>query len=151
GEYEIMGPAQENAVTLTIPAVHPPAEIRHDIHEVPGPTIGPFAVEVVDIANRPVPGAVVNGKYPSTRSRRWFGEQKTNDQGRLRSERTHTSLVLYAKSADGKLACVMRSQAEAPDCRLVVALVATATGRLLDLDGKPLAQRYVTYGIRIHD
>ena len=35
GEYRIMGPRQQNPVTLTIPAVNPPAEIIHDIHEVP--------------------------------------------------------------------------------------------------------------------
>ncbi len=50
GEYRIMGPLQENPVTLTIPAVNPPAEITQDIHEIPLPTTGPFVVQVVDTA-----------------------------------------------------------------------------------------------------
>ena len=33
GEYQIGGPKQSNPVTLTIPAVNPPAEIRHDVHD----------------------------------------------------------------------------------------------------------------------
>jgi len=151
GEYHITGPRQEDAVTLAIPAVNPPAEITQDIHETPGPTTGPFAVQVVDAANRPVAGAVVNGTYPSARARGWFTEQKTNEQGRFQTERTHTPLVLHARSADGKLAVVTRVDAEEPACRLVVGPVATATGRLLDLDGKFLAAKKLPYGIRIHD
>ena len=46
---------------------------------------------------------------------------------------------------------VTRIDAEAAECRLVVGPVATATGRLLDLDGKALEQKYLRYGIRIHD
>ena len=93
----------------------------------------------------------MNGMYPSTRARRWFTEQKTNEQGRLQTERTHTPLVLHAKSADGKLAGVTRIDAETTECRLVVGPVVTAAGRLLDLDGKALEQKYLHYGIRIHD
>ena len=37
-------------MTLTIPAVNPPAEITQDIHEIPLPTTGPFVVQVVDAA-----------------------------------------------------------------------------------------------------
>jgi RNA polymerase sigma factor (sigma-70 family) len=151
GEYSICGPQQRDHETLTIPAVNPPAEITHDIHEAAPPRVGPFAGQVVDAAGRPVAGAVVNGRYPSTVARRWLPEQKTDDRGRFRAERTHTPLVLHARSADGRLAVVTRLDAEATECRLVMAPVATATGRLLDLDGKVLAQRYLTYGIRIHD
>ena len=89
GEYRIMGPQQENPVTVTIPAVNPPAEITQDIHEIPTPTTGPFAVQVVDAANRPVAGAVVNGTYPSRRARRWFTSRRpTNKAGSRPSGRT---------------------------------------------------------------
>jgi RNA polymerase sigma factor (sigma-70 family) len=151
GEYRMTGPGQVDAVTLRIPADNPPAEITQDIDETPGPTTGPFAVQVVDAANRPVAGVVVEGWYPSTRARRRFVEQKTDEEGRFRTDRTHTPLVLRARSADGKVAGVTRIDADVAECRLVVGPVATATGRLLDLDGKALAQRYLRHGIRIHD
>ena len=150
GEYSICGPQQRDHETINIPVVNPPAEITHDIHEDAPPKVGPFACQVVDAANRPVVGAIVDGTYPSSVARRLFTEQTTNDKGEFQTERTHTPLYLHARSADGKLAGVVRIDEKAVEGRIVVGPVATATGRLLDLDGKVLAQKRLPYGIRIH-
>jgi RNA polymerase sigma factor (sigma-70 family) len=150
GDYRIAGPYPDKPVTLTIPAANPPAEIIHDIHADAGLTVGPFAGQVVDAANHPVAGAVVNGWIPPSVGAKPFPEQKTNEQGRFQTERSHTPLVLHAQSADGRLTGLARIDAEALDGRVVVGPVTTARGRLLDLDGKALGQKYLRYGIRIH-
>jgi thiol-disulfide isomerase/thioredoxin len=59
-------------------------------------------------------------------------------------------LVIFARSADKQLAGIARSEAEEPDAKVVIGPVATATGTLKDLEGKPVADRELTYGIRIY-
>lgn len=150
GDYAMTGQQQNDWVALSIPAHNPPPEITQDIHETAPPTTGPLTIQVVDTQNRPIAGAIVGGHYPSRRARGWFTDVKTDERGRLQTERTHVPLYLYAKSADGKSGEVKRLPAEVSECQIVLRPVATAIGRLLDLDGKKLADRSLNYGIRIH-
>jgi protocatechuate 3,4-dioxygenase beta subunit/thiol-disulfide isomerase/thioredoxin len=149
GEYEIRGPARTEPVKLKIPANNLPVEIVRDFR-MPRPEAGPLSIQVVDAQGRPVAGAIVNGGYTASQATRWFHEQRTDAQGRLRTERSLDPLVLHARTADGKLAGVARIDAEAAEARIVIGPVSTATGRLMDTEGKALAQRELAYGIRIY-
>ena len=111
---------------------------------------GPFAGKVVDGDGKAVPGAILEGRYASMEARRWFGETKSDEHGAFQVERSLDPLVVFARSADGRLAGILRSDAEATMGHVVVGPVAMATGRLKDLDGKPLARKDLTYGIRIY-
>jgi 5-hydroxyisourate hydrolase-like protein (transthyretin family) len=149
GDYQLRGPARTETVKLSIPAADSTAEIVQDFH-MPRAETGPFAGRVVDRAGKPLPGAIVEGHYASMDARRWFGETKADEHGAFQIERSLDPLVIHARSTDGKLAGVARSDSEATQGEIVVAPTANASGRLKDMDGKPLAQKELTYGIRIY-
>src|SRR6185436_19292082 len=136
-------------VKLTIPATDPPAEVVQDFH-MPRAETGPLAGRVVDRDGKPVPGAVVEGRYASSQARRWFGETKCDDKGRFQIERSLDRLVIHARNENGSLAGTEDSDSEETETTVVIGPVATATGRLLDLDGKPVAERELTYSIRVY-
>jgi RNA polymerase sigma factor (sigma-70 family) len=148
GAYKLHGPGLKETVPLTIPAGGPSAEIVRDFH-MPRPETGPLAVLVVDAAGRPVAGARVDGLYAAYTSH-WFRQVKTDAQGRFNVKRGMERLVLCARTADGKRAGLARIDADAPEVKIVVGELASATGTLLDLKGKPLVGRKLNFGIRIH-
>ena len=151
GDYQIRGPARTESVKFTIPTAQAqsPVEIVRDFH-MPRAETGPLIGRVVDLDGRPVAGAVVNGTYASSEAQRWFQEVTTDKQGQFSVERSLDPLVLHARTADGKLAGVTRSDAEDKEARVTLEPVATASGILLDPEGKPLAQKELRYGIRVH-
>lgn len=150
GEYKVRGPARTEPATVTIPAGDPPAEVVRDF-AMPRPETGPLAGRVVDARGNPVAGAVVVGRYASGQARRWFHDQTTDAGGQFRVERSLDPLVLHARTADGALAGVARSDAETAEAQVVVGPLATASGRLTDLAGRPIGLRELRYGIRIYD
>ena len=150
GDYEIRGPAHTEPVKVTIPAEKPPAEIVQNF-AMPRPEVGTLWVMVADAQGKPVPGAVVSGRYSSSQARRWFFDQTTDDKGRFRIERSLDPLVLHASAAGGRLGGVKRVDAEANGTKVVVGPVATAIGRLKGTDGKALGAEELTYGIRVFD
>ena len=149
GEYRLSGPARTEPAKFTIPETGAPDEIAQDFN-MPRVETGPLAGRVVDRAGQPVPGAKVEGRYASDHARQWFGDTKCDDQGAFQIVRSLDPLVIHAQSSDGKLAGIARSDAEATEVQIVVGPVTTATGRLKDLDGKTLAGKELSYGIRVY-
>jgi|GEM_PF-2275060 len=149
GAYRISGPARTEPVKFTIPESGAPAEIVQDFH-MPRAESGPLAGRVIDRDGNAVPGAMVEGRYASEHARRWFGETKCDEEGKFAIERSLDPLVIYARSTDGKSAGMARSEAEATEAQITIGPVATAAGRLKDLDGKTLAGKELRYGIRVY-
>jgi len=149
GEYQISGPARTEAVKLSIPTSKAPAEIVQDFH-MPRAETGPLTGQVVDAAGKPVPGAVVEGRYASFQARRFFGETKVDEQGKFSIERSLDPLVIYGRNEDRSLAGIVQSDSEETETAVVLGPVARATGRLLDHEGKPISQRELTYGVRVY-
>jgi thiol-disulfide isomerase/thioredoxin len=149
GEYQLVGPSRTKPVKITIPAGQPPAEIVQDFR-MPRPETGPFTLRVTDAEGRPVAGAVIDGEYASQEARRYIPREKTDEQGQVTFERSLDPLVLYARTADGPRAGVVRVAAEEGQARLVLGPVARASGRLVDLSDKPVARKKVLYGIRVY-
>jgi hypothetical protein len=148
GEYVVRGPGQDRPETIMIPETDPPTEIVRDFHR-PRPKVGPLTIQVVDGQGRPVEGAVVNGQYRTLEPHRWFEEQVTDAEGRLVCERSLHPLALHAVSANGQLAGMSDSVAEATEARIVVGPIAVAIGRMVDLEGKTIPDRELRYGVRI--
>jgi RNA polymerase sigma factor (sigma-70 family) len=148
GTYKLIGPALKETVSITIPATSPPAEIVRDFR-MPRPETGPLAGQVVDDAGAPVAGVLVWGRYAADTGA-WFREVKTDAQGRFNVKRTLEPLVLYTRTIDRKRAGIARIDADAEKVKIVVGETASATGRLLDLKGKPLPAKKLPYGIRIY-
>lgn len=149
GEWSIRGPIRTEPVTLTIPADDPPAQATADFH-MPRPETGPLTVTVVDTNGQPIAGAKLSGRYTSFQARRWFKEATTDDHGRYTTERSLDPLVLFAETADGRRAGLARLDAETATAQVVVAPTASASGRLLDPQGIPLAAEEIRYGIRVY-
>lgn len=149
GDYQIHGPAHTEPVILTIPEKDPPAAVEHDFH-MPRPESGPLAVRVLDQDGKAVAGAEVEGRYTTSSARRWFGADRTDDDGAFQIERSLDPLVIFARSDDGSLAGVVNSDAEESTATVVLAPTASAKGRLVDLAGKPIAAREIRYGIRVY-
>ncbi len=149
GEYQLSGPPRAEPIKFTIPEKDPPAEIVHDFH-MERPEAGPLSGRVVDADGKPVPGAIVQGRYASDHARRWFGETKCDDQGRFQIERSLDPLVIHARSPDGSLAGMIRSAAEEQEVRIPVGPVGAASGILKDKAGNVLAGKKLTYGVRIY-
>ncbi|MBW8883831.1 MAG: thioredoxin family protein, partial [Planctomycetia bacterium] len=78
-----------------------------------------------------------------------FGSVKTDSQGTFKTQRSLDPLVLHAIAEDQLLGGVVRSDAEAVQAEVVVGPLATATGRLLDLSGQPIAGKELNYSIRV--
>jgi hypothetical protein len=117
---------------------------------MPRPETGPLAGRVVDEKGRPVDGALVAGQYASAESRALFREMKTGGDGRFETERSLDPLVLSARTADGTRAGIVRLGADAVTTEIAIGPTASASGRLLDLNGKPLVQTKLEYGIRVY-
>jgi RNA polymerase sigma factor (sigma-70 family) len=148
GQYKLRGPARTGTVEVTIPTEKPPTQIVRDFR-MPRQETGPLAGLVVDADGRPVAGAVVDGRY-AAETGKWFRPLKTDAGGRFNVVRSLDPFVLYARTSDGKRAGVTRIDAESARVEIRVSPVARASGRLLDLGGKALAQKKLQYGIRIY-
>ncbi len=150
GEYEIQGPARTETVKLTIPTVNTPSDLVQNF-QMPRPESGPFVGRVVDADGKPVAGVVVQGRYASGQARRWFFDQKTDDHGEFKVERSLDPLVLFALVKGKELGGVTRVDAEAKEGQITVRPLTKALGRLKDTEGKYLAKKSLRYGIRVYD
>jgi thiol-disulfide isomerase/thioredoxin len=148
GEYRLQGPPRTQTIDLRIPADNPPAEIVRDF-QMPRPETGPLAVRVVDRDGKPMAGAMLSGTYAARPAARLFGSVKTDSQGTFKTDRSLDPLVLHAITADGQLGGVTRSEAKQAQAEIVVGPLAEATGRLLTLDGQPIAQKELSYAINV--
>jgi thiol-disulfide isomerase/thioredoxin len=68
----------------------------------------------------------------------------------IKIERSLDPLLLQAATPDKSLAAVVRVDAEATEARIVLKPTAAASGRLTDQNGKAIAGRNLSYGIRVH-
>jgi hypothetical protein len=149
GEYQLSGPVRGQPIKLTIPAAETPQEIVQDFH-LPRPLTGPFSVQVHGPDGKPAAGAILYGRYASQSATRLIQESKVDERGTLAFERALEAMVLHARSADRQLAGVARIDEEAKEGQVVLTPTASATGRLLNLAGQPLAEKQLTCGIRIY-
>lgn len=148
GEYQLKTQHRVEPVAISIPAANPPEEIVRDLR-MPRAETGRLTGVVVDAEGRPVVGAIVNGEYGVTTGR-GLPRIKTDEKGRFTVERCLDPLVLHAKTTTEDRAGTARVDAEASEIRIVLGSTAKASGRLLDLQGKPLAGKDLIYGIRIY-
>lgn len=147
GEYRLQGPPRVEPVKLVIPAAAPPAEIVQDF-EMPRPNSGKLTVTVVDGDEKPVGAAVLDGVYQAMSG--YFSPIRTNDRGMVQLVHSLDPLVLSASTPDRSQAAVVRLDAEATEIRIVLKPTATASGRLVDPEGKSIAGRELTYGVRVN-
>lgn len=147
GDYTIQGPDRVDPVKLTIPSENPPMEIVRDF-SMSRELSGPFAATVVEADGEPVAGAKIEGTYQSTIS--FFRSIVADSKGAIRMNRSLDPLVLHAETPDGARAAIIRLDAEAREARIVVKPTASASGRLTDMEGKPIAGRKLSHGIVIH-
>lgn len=149
GDYSLRGPNDTASVKITIPKEHQVAEVVQDFH-VPSPDVAPFELRVVDGERRPVPKAIVTGRYSSLRRIRLFREMATDEKGIIKVERSSEPLLIHAKTADRKLAGVLRSPADETNGTIVLRPTGSAKGVLHDLQGRVLRGQKLTYGINVH-
>src|SRR5262249_53562339 len=75
----------------------------------------------------------------------------TDSEGNWTANRGRAPGQMWAKSADGKLATVVRMSADENEIKLHLVPTAEAHGRLVDDKGQLLAGEELRYGILIHD
>ena len=148
GEYDLRGPNGTERVKITIPAENPPAEIVQDFHQ-PVSESKPFELRVVDQEGRPVPKAVVTGRYASHQYHSFPRDTITDENGTLRIERSPAPVLIYARTVDGKLAGVLRSPPDATSGKLLLRPTGSARGVLHDLQGRVLRGQKLEYGINV--
>lgn len=107
-----------------------------------------FKVTVVDSEGKPVAGATVEGRYAVSPSD-VFAQAKCDDAGQLETRRLPKPLWLFAQSADKRLVGLARIDGDAKEARIDAVPGSTATGVLKDPKGNPLADKSLSYGIRI--
>ena len=112
---------------------------------------GPFAVTVVTgQPPRPVGGATVEGVYRAQVQPDDL-RMKTDDQGKFSGERALHRTVLYAKSADGKLAGIVQIEPDDKAATISIGPLASIKARLIDaVTGNPLPNTNVQWGRAVH-
>jgi RNA polymerase sigma factor (sigma-70 family) len=145
GTYTIMGPPRTGDEKLT---VKDEPEIIRDF-KMPRPEKGTLAGRVIFAggSDKPIAGAIVE---IVARNRLAIPFQVTADaDGRFQAERDLDPLLICAKSPDGKLGAMVEAGAEDADVLISISPTATASGVLLDLDGKPAANKSLDWGRRV--
>jgi hypothetical protein len=94
-----------------------------------------------------VPGAIVEMMAESPRAE---PIRLTADaEGRFRADRETEPLVVHARNADGSLAAIVAVGAEDAEVTLAIATTASASGRLVDEEGRPAANQKLYWGRRV--
>ncbi|WP_254509370.1 carboxypeptidase regulatory-like domain-containing protein [Anatilimnocola floriformis] len=149
GEYQLHGPGPNRIAKLEIPKIGAAAEIVKDF-QIAKPGKGPLAGKVVDQDGKPVPAALVQGRYASRDVTATLDKFNCDSNGEFLQTRRFAPLVIFSHSADGKLAGVVRSEEEEAEVKLTLRPVTTALGVLKDEEGQTLAGKTVQYGIRVY-
>jgi RNA polymerase sigma factor (sigma-70 family) len=145
GTYTIMGPPRTEDGKIV---VKDETEIVRDF-KMPRPEKGMLAGRVILAggSDEPIAGAEVE---IVARNRLAIPFQVTADaDGRFQAERDLDPLLICAKSPDGKLGAMVEVGAEDLDVLISISPTATASGVLLDLDGKPAANKSLDWGRRV--
>ncbi len=146
GAYTIMGPPRTENEKIT---VKDEAEIIRDF-QMPRPTKGTLTGRVVLAGSRDkgVADAVVE-VAAANRLAIPFAV-KADAQGRFQAERNLDPLVICARSPDGTLGAMVELGAEDPTVEIALSPTASATGVLLDEQGKPAANQKLYWGRRVY-
>ncbi|WP_337176595.1 carboxypeptidase-like regulatory domain-containing protein [Paludisphaera sp.] len=145
GEYRLRGPEEDKPAPLTIPPRGGPEVVRD--FATPRPERGELEIAVVDGAGRPVAGAMLDGAYQAMRAD--FSPIRADERGAIRIRRWLDPLVLSAATPDRSRAAVVRLDAKATEARLALRPTASADGRLIDPQGKPIGGRSLHYGVKV--
>ena len=145
GTYTIVGPPRTGDEKVI---VKDETEIVRDF-KMPRPEKGTLTGRVILAggSDKPIAGATVE---IVARNRLAIPFQVTADaDGRFDAERDLDPLVICAKSPDGKLGAIVEVGAEDPDVLISISPTSTASGVLLDRDGKPAANKSLDWGRRV--
>lgn len=107
----------------------------------------PLCVRVVDAAGKPVAGAEVQGNGMQRTQRRWLLVGRTDASGELRL-RNQTLAQYRARAAGHATSSFAEPRAAGAEHRVVLRLAAPIVplqGRVLDVDGKPVAAELGTH------
>ncbi|MHC5537913.1 carboxypeptidase-like regulatory domain-containing protein, partial [Singulisphaera rosea] len=137
GFYSLVGPSRFEAETLN---VKDGIDIVRDF-AMPRPVKGPLSGRVLEAggAGKGVAGAKV--AYVSADDRSLPILIKTDDQGRFRCERYLDRATFYVRSPDHRLGGVFQIVTEAPEVIIPIGPTASASGLLLDEQGKPVGKQ----------
>ena len=144
GTYTIYGPPRTGGETIV---VKDEPELVRD-YRMPRPEKGPISGRVVEgVTGRAVAGAKV--EIVSVSSSINISVAADAD-GRFRTDRELDPLVVHAQNPDGSLGAIVDVGAEDPEVVIPIFPTATATGLLLDEQGKPAANQPLYWGRRVY-
>ncbi|MFO0889053.1 MAG: sigma-70 family RNA polymerase sigma factor [Isosphaeraceae bacterium] len=146
GTYTLMGPPRTKDEKLVVANE---TELVRDFR-MPRPEKGPFAGRVVraDDLSKGVDGARVEIVAQSLSS--YHPPLTADSEGRFRVERSLDPITICALSPDGSLGAIVERGAEDPGAVIAVSPTATASGLLLDEQGKPAAKQPLAWGRRVY-
>jgi thiol-disulfide isomerase/thioredoxin len=146
GTYTLMGPPRTKDEKFT---VKDEAEVVRDFR-MPRPEKGTLTGRVVlaSAKDKGIAGAQVEGVAVNLHAAPL--NLMCDIDGRFHAERSLDPLVICAKSPDGSLGAIVEIGAEDPEVVIAVAPTATATGLLLDEQGKPVANQKLYWGLRVY-
>ena len=142
GTYTLMGPPRTGDEKITVTNE---TEFIRDF-KMPRPESGMLTGRVVSAgaSDKGIAGARVD---IAARSMLGIPFQVIADaDGRFQAERKLDPLVICAKSPDGKVGAMVEVGAEDPQVLIAVSPTATASGVLLDMNGKPAANQQLEWG-----
>jgi RNA polymerase sigma factor (sigma-70 family) len=145
GTYTLMGPPRTENVKLT---VGNESEVVHDFR-MPRPEKGPITGRVVRSGARENGIAGARIEIAAANLRAYPYTVTADDEGRFHADRDLDRLTIFAKSPDGTLGGMVEVGAEETETIIPVAPMATATGRLLNEDGKIASNQKLEWGRRI--
>jgi hypothetical protein len=146
GKFTLSGPSQVKPEKFEVAA-----QSELEFHfAAPRPETGPFSGRVITGSPpRPVPDALIEGKYRAFLSRDL--RLRADEQGRFSGERSLHRIVVYAKSPNGELAGIVEIGPDTEEATIPVAPVASAKARLVDAEtGDPLPEAEVRWGRDVH-
>ncbi|WP_435009078.1 sigma-70 family RNA polymerase sigma factor [Tundrisphaera lichenicola] len=145
GTYTLFGPPHLENEKFT---VKDEPELIRDFR-MPRPEKGPISGRVVEaVSGKGVAGAKIDFVAANNRGvpRAVFAD----GEGHFQFERDLDKLVVCVKSADGSLGAIVEVGAEDPEVVIPISPTATATGLLLDEQGKPAANQPLEWGRRVY-
>ncbi len=146
GTYTLMGPPRTGNEKIT---VKDESELVRDFRR-PRPEKGTLTGRVVlaGAKDRGVAGAKVEIAAANMLAIPFAAT--ADAKGHFRAQRELDPLVICAESPDGTLGAIVETGAEDPEVVIAVSPTATATGVLLDEQGKPAANQELTWGRRVY-
>ena len=146
GTYTLMGPPRTEDETITIKNE---AELVRDFR-MPRPEKGTLTGRIVlaGASDRGVAGAKVE-IVAANRLAVPF-KVTTGADGRFRAERDLDPLVICARNPDGSLGAIVEVGAEDPHVDITLSPTASATGLLVDEQGKPARNQKLDWGRRVY-